>query len=44
MIQRFKETEDWKIYGYTVMAMGDRPAATALEYAKQECADLRFEI
>ena len=44
MIWRFKETEDWKIYGYKVMAMGDCPAAIALECAKHKCADLGSEI
>ena len=44
MIWRFSESEDWKIYAYQVMAMGDRPAAAALECAKHKCADLGLDI
>ena len=44
MIWRFSEEEVWKIYGYLVMAFGDKIAATALECAKKKIADLGEEI
>ena len=41
---RFSDNEEWKFYGYEVMAFGDRIAATALECAKRKVADLGEEI
>ena len=44
MVWRFSDNEEWKFYGYEVMAFGDRIAATALECAKRKVADLGEEI
>ena len=44
MIWRPNEKEDWKTYGYIVVAMGDRPAACVLELVKDKAAELGYEI
>ena len=44
LIWRMSLEEDWKIYGYDVLAFGDRSAASILEAAKRKCADLGEHI
>ena len=44
MIWRFSENEEWKMFGYEVMAFGDKNASGTLEAAKRKCAELGEEI
>merc|ERR1712101_41906 len=36
---RFSKEEAWEVYGYLVVAFGDRPAALALELGKEMAAN-----
>ena len=44
MVWRFSEDEEWKTYGYEVMAFGDKLAATALECAKRKVSEIGEDI
>ena len=44
MIWRQNTEEPWRIFGYQVVAMGDRPAACILELVKSEAAKLGYDI
>ena len=44
MIWRFSDVEEWRTFGYEVLAFGDRVAAGALESSKRKCADQGEDI
>ena len=44
MIWRQNTEEPWRIFGYQVVAMGDRPAACILELVKSEAAKQGYDI
>ena len=43
-LYRFDVTQDWKSYGYVVVAFGDKPAALALELAKELTASISNKL
>ena len=44
MIWRLSPDEEWRTYGYEVLAFGDRVASGALEAAKRKCAEMGDKI
>ena len=43
-VYRFDVKDSWKAYGYCVVAFGDKPAALALELAKELTASLAMDL
>ena len=43
-VYRFSSNEQWDVYGYLVVAFGDRPAALALELGKELASKKAREI
>ena len=39
VVWKFKEEDDWDVYGHEVVGMGDPPASIELELTKEVAAD-----